>query len=46
MLLVRKKKEIGKSANSLLKALSLSKIESLNVLAKENGARGISWLCM
>ncbi|RGB27647.1 hypothetical protein C1646_768844 [Rhizophagus diaphanus] len=39
------KKRIGKSANSLLKALSLSKIESLK-LAKENGARGISELCM
>ncbi|CAI2193878.1 3630_t:CDS:2, partial [Funneliformis geosporum] len=40
------KKKINKSANSLLKALSLSKIRSLQVLAKENGAQGISGLYM
>jgi len=38
------KKRIGKSANSFLKMLSLSKIGSFRILTKENKAWGISGL--
>ncbi|CAB4428334.1 unnamed protein product [Rhizophagus irregularis] len=45
-IIYKEKEKLSKSSSSLLKALALSKIESIQTLAKENGAHRVSGLCM